>query len=76
MYGYLGKLLFLAMLKSLFLAMAALVAAAPTPAPADPAPSRTDLPRRPALRARSQVGKVEAPRPNVRPDNPNLEPGQ
>ena len=69
--------MFLAMSKLLFLAISALVAAAPTPAPADPAPSRTDLPRRPALRARSQVGKVkvEAPRPNVRPDNPNLEPG-
>merc|ERR1719195_353367 len=49
--------------------MAALVAAAPTPAPAVPAERRRDLPSSPAFRASSQVGMVveEAPRPSVSP---------
>ena len=52
--------------------MAALVAAAPTPAPAVPAERRRDLPSSPAFRASSQVGMVveEAARPSV---SPNME---
>ena len=50
--------------------MAALVAAAPTPAPAVPAERRRDLPSSPAFRASSQVGMVveEAARSSVSPN--------